>query len=67
MKKYLCDRCDKCKKNEAEYRVRINLFEFEYVCDDCLDEENDDYIPLDELEMDDEERDGCNDLIEHLN
>lgn len=58
--------CERCEENKAEYRVDVNLLESIYVCDDCLDED-DDYIPLDELEMDEEEESGWEDICDYYN
>lgn len=61
--------CSKCEKNEAEFRVNLNPLETIDVCEDCLEKYYDDkdYIPLDELEMDEEEKEDWDTFVEYYN
>lgn len=66
MKKYLCENC---KKNEAEYRLTYKSVTID-VCDECSEKKKYskyDSIPLDELEMDEDEIDGWEDLCDYYN
>lgn len=61
--------CEDCKKEAAEYRMTFKGIVIN-VCEECSEKEKYykfDSIPLDELQMDEDEREGWDTLVEYYN